>query len=288
LLVTIVNACLRDGQGGSPTAVLEDASLTELERCQMPKLMGTSHAVFVSANDGDLHRPLASLRFFTATGELPGCGHGTVAALAFLAQTAGRDPYHVTLHASDRSLAAEATRTSGHVSAAFDPGDVQLRTATVDERVIVVDALGTIQALLCPGPVSPRLAGRGCWCRSPRRPPSRGYSQTIPGSATCAIISAFWAAMSIRFPTTEGRLSARMLAPSIGVPEDIANANSTACLAARLGQPRIDVDMGDSLGTPATITATAQQTRWGTQIRVGGAAKIIRTVRIERAELNRM
>ena len=96
MLVTIVNACLRDGRGGSPTAVLEEAALTELERRQVPKLTRTSHAVFVSARDGDAHRSLASLRFFTTTGELPGCGHATVAALAFLAQNAGRDPYHVT------------------------------------------------------------------------------------------------------------------------------------------------------------------------------------------------
>ena len=151
LLVTIVNACLRDGRGGSPTAVLEEAALTELERRQVPKLTRTSHAVFVSARDGDAHRSLASLRFFTTTGELPGCGHATVAALAFLAQNAGRDPYHVTLRASERSFAGEATRAGGHVSAVFDPGAVQLRQATVDERVIVLDALGRDRDILVPG-----------------------------------------------------------------------------------------------------------------------------------------
>ena len=42
-----------------------------------------------------------------------------------------------------------------------------------------------------------------------------------------------------------------MFAPSIGVPEDIANANSTACLAAYLageGHRVLRVDIGDSLG----------------------------------------
>ena len=77
-----------------------------------------------------------------------------------------------------------------------------------------------------------------------------------------------------------------MFAPSIGVPED--NANSTACLAARLvrrNMTRITVDMGDSLGSPATITATAHQTRLGTQISVGGAAKVTQTLRLERGDL---
>ncbi|WP_346768387.1 PhzF family phenazine biosynthesis protein [Streptomyces sp. R301] len=35
-------------------------------------------------------------------------------------------------------------------------------------------------------------------------------------------------------PTREGRAAARMFAPSTGVDEDIANADSTACLAATL------------------------------------------------------
>jgi trans-2,3-dihydro-3-hydroxyanthranilate isomerase len=290
LLVSIVNACLRDGRGGSPTAVLEDASLTERERCQVPKLMGTSHAVFVSADDGGLDGPLASLRFFTATGELPGCGHGTVAALAILAQNARRDPYHVTLQASERSFAGEATRVGGDVSAAFDPGAVQLREATADERVLVLDALGHDPDILVPEisvaslgrprllvPVSTRTALAGL---------QPDYEQLRDACDRLGLLGCYVHSV----PTPEGRLAARMFAPSIGVPEDTANANSTACLAARLMQrnmARIDVDMGDSLGSPATISATTRQTRFGAQIRVGGTAKVIETVRVERGELDR-
>jgi trans-2,3-dihydro-3-hydroxyanthranilate isomerase len=74
-----------------------------------------------------------------------------------------------------------------------------------------------------------------------------------------------------------------MFAPSIGVPEDTANANSTACLAAkraRRGVSRIAVDMGDSLGQPATITATAKASGTSIQIRVGGAAELTVTERL--------
>ncbi|MGA4844546.1 PhzF family phenazine biosynthesis protein [Streptomyces sp. G45] len=76
-----------------------------------------------------------------------------------------------------------------------------------------------------------------------------------------------------------------MFAPAIGVPEDIANANSTACLAAHLhaahpgGGAGIAVDMGDALGAPATITAavtTSEQA--GSAVRVGGTARIGSTV----------
>ena len=290
LQVTIVNACLRDGRGGSPTAVLEEASLSDLERSQVPKLTGVSHAVFVSADDGHLDRPKASLRFFTATGELPGCGHGTVAALAFLAENAGRDRYHVTLQAPERCFAGEATRAGGRVSAAFDPGAVQLRDATADERVLVLDALARDPDILVPEicvaslgrprllvPLSTPAALAGL---KPDYDRLRDACDRL-GLLGCYVHSG---------PTSEGRLSARMFAPAIGVPEDIANVNSTACLAARLAQrnmTRINVDMGDSLGSPATITATAERTRLGAQIRVGGAAKVIHTLRLERGELDR-
>ncbi|MCQ4080934.1 hypothetical protein NGB36_10055 [Streptomyces sp. RB6PN25] len=43
LPVTIVNACQREGRGGSPTAVLDETPLSFDERCSVPVLMGTSH-----------------------------------------------------------------------------------------------------------------------------------------------------------------------------------------------------------------------------------------------------
>jgi PhzF family phenazine biosynthesis protein len=168
---------------------------------------------------------------------------------------------------------------------AFDPGAVQLREATVDERAVVLDALGHDPEILVPEicvaslgrprllvPVSTRTAVARL------RP---DYDQLRDGCDRLGLLGCYVHSV----PTTEGRVSARMFAPSIGVPEDVANANSTACLAARLVQrnlTRISVDMGDSLGSPSTITATAQQTRSGAQIRVGGAAKVIQTLRLAR------
>jgi trans-2,3-dihydro-3-hydroxyanthranilate isomerase len=84
-------------------------------------------------------------------------------------------------------------------------------------------------------------------------------------------------------PTGAERVSARMFAPSIGVPEDIANVNSTACLATGLaeqGMSEIRVDMGDALGCPGEIAAIVQRSASAPLIRVGGAATIERTVRL--------
>lgn len=271
LPVAIVRACLRDGQGGSPTAVMDEAPLSDDERRRVPGLMGTSHAVFVLARDGGR----VSLRFFTSEGELPACGHGTVAALAFLAERTGGEEYQATLQAAGRVLAGRAVREKSRFNAAFDPGPVDLREPTATECDLVLPTLGVPdgtparvasvgrERLLVPVPTRSALAAL-----DPDLDRLRAACDRL-GFLGCYVYSA---------PTPSGRLAARMFAPSIGVPEDIANANSTACLAACLagqGITDIAVDMGDSLGSPATITA-----RHGPAIHVGGAAEVTGHVRL--------
>ncbi|KAB2370622.1 PhzF family phenazine biosynthesis protein [Actinomadura montaniterrae] len=280
--VTIVNACRRDGRGGSPTAVLDDRPMTDAERRAVPALMGTSHAVFLSgADDG----PAVSVRFFTAEGELPACGHGTVAALAVLAERAGDDDHHAVLRTSRRSFTGHCVRGADHFTAAFDPGPVELREPTARERDLVVRALG----------IAPGALGSGLSVASVGRPrmlvpvTTRSALSTLapdqPGlRAACDELGLLGAYVHTP-PTAEGRLAARLFAPSIGVPEDIANANSTACLAAHLagrGITGISVDMGDALGAPSTITATARQATPGPAVRVGGTATIERTTVLPR------
>ena len=46
--VAVVNACTRDGQGGSPTAVvIDDATLTDGDRHAITRRTGTSHTAFI-------------------------------------------------------------------------------------------------------------------------------------------------------------------------------------------------------------------------------------------------
>ncbi|MEV0173920.1 PhzF family phenazine biosynthesis isomerase [Streptomyces sp. NPDC050803] len=276
--VTIVRACLRDGTGGSPTAVLDDGPLSDSERRRVPVLAGTSHAVFVSTPGGD-GAATALLRFFTAEGELPACGHGTVAALAHLAERSGADTYRTTLRTANRTFTGWAARDTTGLRAAFDPGPVDLRDPTGMEYDLVLPALGITARTLAPGA---RIASVG-------RP--RLLLPLASPAAVTALAPDFdrlraacdrlglLGCYAYSEPTARGRVTARMFAPSIGVPEDIANANSTACLAAHLadrGITDLTVDMGDSLGSPATITATARQGPTGPVIRLGGAAQVLR------------
>jgi PhzF family phenazine biosynthesis protein len=272
---TIVAACLRAGRGGSPTAVLHDRRLTDRERRELPKLAGTSHVAFVSVSDETEGELRAALRFFTRAGELPACGHGTVAALAFLAEELGHREYQLTLAASGRSFRAQAVENDGGVEAWFDPGTVEVREAAREERSLALDCLGeTVESRssgICVAslgrprllvPIASRLA------LAELRPDFVRLREECDrlGLLGCYVHTP---------PTGEGRLAARMFAPSICVPEDVANANSTACLAARLGEGQVSVDMGDSLGRPSTIIASARKRGRGLELRVGGTAKVV-------------
>ncbi|MEW1645273.1 PhzF family phenazine biosynthesis protein [Streptomyces sp. NPDC091219] len=273
LPVTIVRACLRDGRGGSPTAVLDETALSDAERRRVPVLAGTSHAVFVARRG-----PAVSLRFFTAEGELPACGHGTVAALAFLAERAGGTEYRGALRAAGREFAGRAIREGALFQASFTSAPVEVRDPTAAECGLVLPALGVTPDRSRPGA---RVASVG---RARLLVPVATRSALMalaPDSgrlgAACDRLG-FLGCYVYSVPARSGRIAARMFAPSIGVPEDIANANSTACLAADLAGrdvaaiTAITVDMGDSLGAPATITASA---RGGSGVRLGGAAEIV-------------
>ena len=244
----IVNACLRDGRGGSPTTVVPDGDFTDAERQALPTRYGTSHAVFIG--------PGNALRFFTSEGELPGCGHGTVAALAVLAAD-GQTEF--ILHAGSRPFAGTAVRTPHGVEAFFDPGPVQVRAARTAEQEAVLRALGTegkgvIATLGRPRMLVEVPSADALAALTPDLDLLREVTDEL-GLLGCYAYS-----------SGPDRYVARMFAPSIGVPEDIANANSTACLAAYLTAD-IAVDMGDSLGQPATVTAPAAG-------RVGGLAAV--------------
>ncbi|MER8045917.1 PhzF family phenazine biosynthesis isomerase [Streptomyces sp. NPDC094032] len=260
--VTLVRACPRDGTGGSPTAVVVEtgAPMSDEERRAVPGAWGASHAVYVRVRADDGPEPTVNLRFFTAEGELPACGHGTVAALVLLASRAAPGaPYRATLRTARRAFAGRARVAGDRGTGLFDPGPVDLRAPTAAELGLVLPALG-----LAPGEAGPdvRVAGVGrerILVPVASRAALAALAPDFPRlRAACDRLGLLGAYVHSP-PSPSGSLAARMFAPSIGVPEDIANANSTACLAAHLagrGLTDLAVDMGDALGSPARITAT--------------------------------
>ncbi|MFG2873667.1 PhzF family phenazine biosynthesis protein [Streptomyces sp. NPDC048337] len=282
LRVAIVGACLRDGTGGSPTAVLDEAPIGDEQRRRVPGLAGTSHAVFVSAPGGPEGGPV-SLRFFTSEGELPACGHGTVAALAFLAARNGGERYRTTLHASGRVFGGWSLWDGTEADAAFEPGPVTLREPPRAEYEDVLAALGVPAHAPAPGAAIASVGRPRLLLPLATKHDLAALAPDFDRLRTACDRLGLLGCYVHSVPEPTGRVAARMFAPSIGVPEDIANANSTACLAAHLagrGTTRIAVDMGDSLGSPATITATTRPGPAGPLIRLGGTARLLRVLRL--------
>ncbi|MEU1624937.1 PhzF family phenazine biosynthesis isomerase [Streptomyces sp. NPDC020096] len=277
LRVTVAHACQRAGRGGSPTAVVDETSLSDAERCAVPVAAGTSHVVFISTEEHASGRPAVSLRFFTAAGELPACGHGTVAALAVLAERGRTREYEAVLRSGGRTFLGQATGGGDRYEAAFDPGPVQLRVPATTDSQPVLSALG----------IDPEEASAQCRIASVGRPRMlvQVFDREVLADLTPDMTRLREACDQLGLlgcyvystPSPDRRATARMFAPSTGVPEDIANANSTACLAAHLadhGLSALDVDMGDSLGEPSTIIATTRPGPGGPLVRVGGTATI--------------
>jgi trans-2,3-dihydro-3-hydroxyanthranilate isomerase len=251
--------------------VIEDQdSFTDDERTRVSAAAGTSHAVFVREVDGAY-----VLRFFTTKGELPACGHGTVAAVALLAERSGGNDFQVRLRTATRRFEGRAVRERGRLTASFDFGPVSLRAAEAEE-VGAITAQLAIAAGQVTGEVCVASVGRA---RMLLPVASRAALATLAPDfeqlkEACDRLG-FLGCYVYSIPEANGMSAARMFAPSIGVPEDIANANSTGCLAAYLaehGLARLSVDMGDHLGIPATITATVPSDPTGYRVRLGGEA----------------
>jgi trans-2,3-dihydro-3-hydroxyanthranilate isomerase len=257
----IVLACRRDGRGGSPTTVLDGEGSG---RRADPR---TSHTVLMTPTAPDAVR----LRFLTATGELPACGHGTVAALAVLASRSPTGACTVQVAAGGRLFTGHAHAAADGFDAAFDPGPVTTRTATPGERDAALAGLGLSPTDLAGEPTVASVGRARLLVPVADRSvvaalrPDLAAVAALPGLLGCYVHTP---------PTASGRLTARMFAPAIGIGEDIANANSTACLAALHPGRALTVDMGDALGSPSSIVALARRTDAGLTLDVGGHAAL--------------
>ncbi|MFF0277729.1 PhzF family phenazine biosynthesis protein [Streptomyces sp. NPDC004330] len=164
-----------------------------------------------------------------------------------------------------------------HFSASFDPGPVCLRTPTTAE---LGPALAPRGAAAEAAAAQVRVAGVGrerLLVPVASRAALAALDPDLDGLRDVCDRLGLLGAYVYSPPEPTGGLAARMFAPSIGVPEDTANANSTACLAAHLarrGITRIAVDMGDAADSPATVTASARPGPSGVRIRVGGDAVV--------------
>jgi PhzF family phenazine biosynthesis protein len=263
--VTVVDACVRrDGRGGSPTSVTDDdPAATDADRRAVAAAAGTSHAAFLGPGrtpDGGW-----PVRFFTATAELSGCGHGTVAAQAVRLTRTALGELNDRQHTGGRTFDTVAIRRPAGIEVWFDQGLVALRHPAPDERAAIVAALGLTAD--DPHPTdAPRIAAPG----APRMlVPVHDRSALLRvcphlGRLTAACRRYGLLGCFVYVPPVGDRPgAARMFAPAIGVDEDVANANSTGCLAAHLLDTTGAQNGRDRGGAGRHPRSTGQRARFG-------------------------
>lgn len=277
--IVVVNACTRDGQGGSPTAVvIDDATLTDEDRHATARRTGTSHTAFVDTSTADT--PM--VRFFTRAGELTNCGHGTIAAQAVLLHRSGATEHHGRQRTAGRTFATTAIRRREGVEVWFEQGIITLADPTDATGGGIIAALGLQQADIATGvrvtsPGTPRLLVpvRDHLTLLSMQP---DFDRLASECRRLGYLGCFTYALSPTAETAAETAAARMFAPAIGVTEDIANANSVGCLAAHLlqtsGNSDIEVHQGDTLGRPSSISASARHTDSGIVARIGGVVDL--------------
>jgi trans-2,3-dihydro-3-hydroxyanthranilate isomerase len=268
--VSVVDACTRNGGGGSPTAVIiDDHTLTDDERSAIARTTGTSHAAFVDTSTSGA----PTVRFFTTAGELNNCGHGTIAAQAVLLQRRGAHQHQGYQCTGDRTFATTAIRRPDGIEAWFDQGIIELQDCATDGAIITAlglrpgDIIGDDLRVASPGTQRLLVPVRERRTLLSIRP---DLDRLALECRRLGYLGCFAYALS---PRTNTAL-ARMFAPAIGVDEDIVNANSAGCLAAHLlhtgRNSSIEVHQGDTLGRPSTVFATATHTTDGIAARIGG------------------
>jgi trans-2,3-dihydro-3-hydroxyanthranilate isomerase len=160
-----------------------------------------------------------------------GPAKAVTATLTVLAQRSGRTRNRVTVRTAERVLTGWVTRANGRFEAAFEPGPIGLRAPAADEIRPVLEALDAASRIMlrdaCVATVGrPRLLVPVS-TRAVIAALTPDFDQLRDACDRLGLLGCY----AYSPPAIDGRLAARMFAPSIGVDEDIANANSTPASA---------------------------------------------------------
>lgn len=256
--------------GGNPLAVLLEASGLETARMQaIAREFGYPETVFVLPPDDPGH--LARLRIFTPSAEVPFAGHPTIGTALTLARE-GR----VTAGSDGRArVVLEELAGPVPVGILFEGGRPVRAELTAPQRPAhgarleaapIARVLGLGPADLAAGGPTPctataglaflmvELASREALARA------RLDARSAEGLAEPAVY------LFVRDSVVPGiEIRARMLAPSLGVPEDPATGSGAAALAGLLAavDPATDGDLawhieqGVEMGRPSYLAAHA-------------------------------
>lgn len=261
--------------GGNPAGVVLDA--TALDAAAMQQIaaeLGHSESAFVCGpvtEDGPV-----PLRYFSPEGEIPFCGHATIATAAALAEHDRPGTYRLATGAGEVRVRAIAPGSDGNTAGEFDSPSIGYAALPEDLAAELVAALGWRASDLHPayapgigtaGNHHPVLVAREL-ARLARLDYDFARLQRL-----CRAHD--WITVQLVTPTGEGRWRSRNPFPYGGVVEDPATGSAAAGLAGylrHLGQfperRTMVIDQGVEMGRPSRINVTGLADR----ARIGGRA----------------
>ena len=281
----IVNAFTKDGFGGSPTGVVLDAiGLSEEAMQFIASNLPVSHTAFVF----EAKKENVKVRFFTPSGEILNCGHGTIAAHYTRAIV---DNYSESCmfmqEARDGLQQVEVIKKGKEFEVYLRQNEIQFTTTpspTLDSLLNIFSLKPSDLAVKYPvitaSPGSERflLGLKSSELVNILRPDFDKLKNLC--SATKSI-GCF--AYSIDKPN-EWEATARMFAPLIGVNEDIINGNSSGCLGVYLAllSGRSDVNLlvnqGQKFNQNGIVRVKVKKAGEHSWATIGGSAKVQRQV----------
>lgn len=286
--ISIVDAFTDKPGCGSPTGVvMETDGLSEQQMQKIAEKVPASHTCFASLNDDQL-----TVRFFTSGGEIPNCGHGTIATHYLHAKLKELKGDHSVIQQAKNGLQQVNIHCNNTGTEVF---------LHQDQINFELPAFGTIPALL----EAFQLHTNDILIDPPVMLASPGSNRILLGVRTEEILDSlspdfdklkricndnesmgcFVYTIKQTVPTPE--VAARMFAPAIGVNEDVINGNSSGCLGAflffldRKVNPVLHVHQGKHFNREGIVKVKVQRVNDRVDTIIGGAAVLEREMVLE-------
>ena len=285
--IYLVNAFSGNDSGGSPTGVVLNAeTLTKVQMQYVARQLPVSHTAF--AIEPEKENADVKVRFFTVSGEIANCGHGTVALHYTRAKEFGyTGKYSVVQETKKGFQTVEIYAAKDLIEIYLKQNEITFNAPTDAAIENLLKALGITESdLLMNYP--PILASPG----SQRfliglHSPEKLYD-IFPDyeilRKVCSENNSMGCFVYALSNTSPAESSARMFAPPIGVNEDIINGNSSGCLGAyllRLDDVRhyeLLVHQGHRFGREGTVHVKVENTGNRIDTFIGGTAKMSKEI----------
>lgn len=270
----IVDAFAEERFGGNQAGVVLTDTFPSAEFCRkLDAELKFSETAFVRrTGEGSFH-----IRYFTPTGEVPLCGHATVASFSVLRDTGVIGPGDYTLHCLTGDLIVSVSETHVLMDMAKP---ALLRGFSEAETAALYAAFELSASDAAPG-LAPKLVSTGLADIMLSVADAGVLDRAAADMDTVAALSARYEATGVHMfcPDNACLARCRNFAPLFGIPEESATGTANGALTYYLSlhglvRPGVEnrIIQGEKMGRPSVIKTLL--TADGL-VRVGGSAVIV-------------